>query len=340
MFEPFEGVPSYPALEREVLEFWDEREIFRKLRDQTAGGPRWSFQDGPITANNRMGVHHAWGRTYKDIFDRFHAMNGRRLRWQNGFDCQGLWVEVEVEKQLGFATKTDILDFGMDNFSRACRARVEEFAGVIAAQSKRLGMWMDWERSYFTYDDSNIEGIWGFLARCHELGWLAPDYRVMPWCPRCETSLSQHESADAYKDVTHRSVYKGLDLVDTLDDTKRQKNHGDTYQSKFKYPQGAAQVHRRSKPSSTRKWRRFAVGIGCVTARVRGAARTARWQHRSRAGRGTVGRFAPGGSRAREERPLARGARERTFAFPTLAIRRAGRRWRRGWSTARFSGAR
>ena len=212
MFEPFEGVPSYPALEREVLEFWDEREIFRKLREQTAGGPRWSFQDGPITANNRMGVHHAWGRTYKDLFDRFAAMNGRRLRWQNGFDCQGLWVEVEVEKQLGFATKTDILEYGMDNFSRACRARVEEFATVIAAQSKRLGMWMDWERSYYTYDDSNIEGIWGFLARCHELGWLAPDYRVMPWCPRCETSLSQHESADAYKDVTHRSVYVALPL--------------------------------------------------------------------------------------------------------------------------------
>ena len=212
MFEPFDGVPDYPSLEKQVLEFWETREIFRQLREQTEHGPAWNFQDGPITANNRMGVHHAWGRTYKDLFDRFAAMNGRRLRWQNGFDCQGLWVEVEVEKQLGFATKTDILDFGMDNFSRACRARVEEFAEVIAAQSKRLGMWMDWDRSYYTYDDSNIEGIWGFLARCHELGWLAPDYRVMPWCPRCETSLSQHESKGAYKDVTHRSVYLRLPL--------------------------------------------------------------------------------------------------------------------------------
>ncbi len=212
MFEPFDGVPDYPTLEKQVLEFWETREIFRQLRGQTEHGPAWNFQDGPITANNRMGVHHAWGRTYKDIFDRFHAMNGRRLRWQNGFDCQGLWVEVEVEKQLGFHTKSDILDYGMDNFSRACRARVEEFARVISAQSNRLGMWMDWERSYFTYDDSNIEGIWGFLQKCHEQGWLAPDYRVMPWCPRCETSLSQHESADAYKDVTHRSVYVQLPL--------------------------------------------------------------------------------------------------------------------------------
>ena len=102
MFQPFEGVPDYPRLEKEVLEFWETHQIFDKLREKTKNGPRWDFQDGPITANNRMGVHHAWGRTYKDIFNRFHAMRGRRLRWQNGFDCQGLWVEVEVEKALGF----------------------------------------------------------------------------------------------------------------------------------------------------------------------------------------------------------------------------------------------
>jgi isoleucyl-tRNA synthetase len=134
-------------------------------------------------------------------------MQGRKLRWQNGFDCQGLWVEVEVEKALGFKGKPDILAFGMENFSRECRARVDKYADVISEQSKRLGMWMDWERSYFTHDDSNIEGIWGFLKKCDEEGWLGPDYRVMPWCPRCETSLSVNESADSYKDVTHRSVF-------------------------------------------------------------------------------------------------------------------------------------
>ncbi|PQV63929.1 Isoleucyl-tRNA synthetase [Abditibacterium utsteinense] len=207
MFQPFEGTPNYPLLEKEILKFWETRQIFDKLRAQTAGGARFDFQDGPITANNPMGVHHAWGRTYKDIFNRFYAMQGRKLRWQNGFDCQGLWVEVEVEKALGFKGKPDILAFGMDNFSRACRERVDKYAEVISEQSKRLGMWMDWERSYFTHDDSNIEGIWGFLKKCHDEGWLAPDYRVMPWCPRCETSLSQHESADSYKDVTHRSVF-------------------------------------------------------------------------------------------------------------------------------------
>ncbi len=213
MFEPFEGVPDYPQLEQEILSFWDEFQVFNRLREQTENGERWNFQDGPITANNPMGVHHAWGRTYKDIFDRYHAMRGRRLRWQNGFDCQGLWVEVEVEKALGFSGKPDIERYGLANFSRACRERVEKFAGVIEAQSKRLGMWMDWPRSYFTFDDSNIEHIWLFLKKCHDEGWLAQDYRVMPWCPRCETSLSQHESADSYKDITHQSVYIQLPVV-------------------------------------------------------------------------------------------------------------------------------
>ncbi len=213
MFEPFEGVPDYPKLEQEILTFWDEFQIFNLLRKQTENGERWDFQDGPITANNPMGVHHAWGRTYKDIFDRFHAMRGKNLRWQNGFDCQGLWVEVEVEKALGFKGKPDIEAFGLEKFSRACRERVEKYADVIAEQSKRLGMWMDWPRSYFTFDDSNIEHIWLFLKKCHEEGWLAQDYRVMPWCPRCETSLSQHESADSYKDITHRSVYIALPVL-------------------------------------------------------------------------------------------------------------------------------
>ncbi len=210
MFQPVEGAPDYPRLEENVLQFWEHSHIFEKLRAQNAHGPRFDFQDGPITANNPMGVHHAWGRTYKDLYNRYHAMQGRRLRWQNGFDCQGLWVEVEVEKALGFKGKPDILAFGMENFSRACRERVERFAGVITEQSKRLGMWNDWERSYYTFDDSNIENIWNFLGKCHEEGWLAPDYRVMPWCPRCETSLSQHELSDAYKDITHTSVFVKL----------------------------------------------------------------------------------------------------------------------------------
>src|SRR3984893_7051204 len=108
MYKPVPRVPGFPAMEREILRFWEENRIFQKLREKNAGGPRWSFLDGPITANNPMGVHHAWGRTYKDAYQRYHAMIGREQRYQNGFDCQGLWVEVEVEKDLGLKSKRDI----------------------------------------------------------------------------------------------------------------------------------------------------------------------------------------------------------------------------------------
>ncbi|MBV8086481.1 MAG: class I tRNA ligase family protein, partial [Chloroflexi bacterium] len=166
---PFKEVPSkadFIALEQDILRFWDEDKSFEKLVQQNANGEPWSFIDGPMTANNQMGVHHAWGRSYKDFYQRYYAMQGRRLRYQNGFDCQGLWVEVEVEKDMGFNSKRDILEFGLAEFSRACRARVEKYAGVITGQSKRLGNWMDWDNSYFTMSDANIEAIWYFLKRC------------------------------------------------------------------------------------------------------------------------------------------------------------------------------
>ncbi|HUB83210.1 MAG TPA: class I tRNA ligase family protein, partial [Bryobacteraceae bacterium] len=132
-------------MERELLRFWEDRQIFRKLRAQTAGAAPWSFLDGPITANNPMGVHHAWGRTLKDMYQRYHAMNGQELRYQNGFDCQGLWVEVEVEKSLGLQTKREIRDFGIANFVRACKERVLTFAARQTEQSIRLGYWCDWD---------------------------------------------------------------------------------------------------------------------------------------------------------------------------------------------------
>jgi len=132
-------------MEREILRFWEERGIFRKLREQNANGPRWSFLDGPITANNPMGVHHAWGRSLKDMYQRYHAMNGHALRYQNGFDCQGLWVEVEVEKSLGLKTKRQIRDYGIEKFVRACKERVLTFAARQTEQSIRLGYWCDWD---------------------------------------------------------------------------------------------------------------------------------------------------------------------------------------------------
>jgi isoleucyl-tRNA synthetase len=145
MYRPVPKVPDFPAMEREMLRFWAEHRIFEKLRAQTAGGPPWSFLDGPITANNPMGVHHAWGRSLKDMYQRYHAMNGQELRYQNGFDCQGLWVEVEVEKSLGLQTKREIRDFGIENFVRACKERVLTFAARQTEQSVRLGYWCDWD---------------------------------------------------------------------------------------------------------------------------------------------------------------------------------------------------
>ena len=151
-----------------MLERWEREGTFEQLRRKNAGGPTFSFIDGPITANNPMGVHHAWGRTLKDLFQRYHAALGEDQRYQNGFDCQGLWVEVEVEKALGLNSKHEIEEYGLDNFARACRDRVAEYSGVQTRQSRRLGMWMDWERSYYTMTDPNISYIWGFLKVCHD----------------------------------------------------------------------------------------------------------------------------------------------------------------------------
>ena len=143
-FQPVPAQPDFTAQEHRVLEFWTARKLFAKLRAQNAGGPRWSFLDGPITANNPMGVHHAWGRAYKDLYQRFHAMLGQDQRWQNGFDCQGLWVEVNVERELGFTSKRDIERYGIADFVNLCKQRVLTYAALQTEQSIRLGMWMDW----------------------------------------------------------------------------------------------------------------------------------------------------------------------------------------------------
>ena len=140
-----------------------------------------------------MGVHHAWGRTLKDVFQRYKAMRGFDLRYQNGFDCQGLWVEVDVERALGLNSKREIEEYGLAEFAARCRERVAELAEEITEQSKRLGMWMDWGNDYFTFSDTNIEYIWRFLKTVHERGWLYQGHRSTEWCPRCGTSISQHE---------------------------------------------------------------------------------------------------------------------------------------------------
>ncbi|MDW7992046.1 MAG: class I tRNA ligase family protein [Anaerolineae bacterium] len=152
MFQPVPSKVDFVQQEHEILDFWKRTRAFQKLVELRKNGPRWSFIDGPITANNPMGVHHGWGRTYKDLFHRYRAMKGHQIRYQNGFDCQGLWVEVEVEKELGFRSKRDIENYGVERFVRKCKERVLRFAAVQTEQSIRLGYWMDWDDPEFLRD--------------------------------------------------------------------------------------------------------------------------------------------------------------------------------------------
>jgi|SRR5579883_133422 len=226
-FEKVESSVDFPALERMILKFWDENGIFEKRRALNAGKPTWSFLDGPITANNPMGVHHAWGRTYKDVYNRFFDMTGHELRYQNGFDCQGLWVEVEVEKELKLKNKRDIENLvpgnpeaSIDRFVQECKDRVNKFARVQTEQSIRLGYWMNWDRtdddwakkpddrkSYFTMSEENNYTIWSFLKKCHCKNLIYRGYDVMPWCGRCGVGLSEQEMKEGYKLVEHRACF-------------------------------------------------------------------------------------------------------------------------------------
>ncbi len=207
-------MPDHPALEREVLEWWERERIFERLREQNADGPKWSFIDGPVTANKILGVHTAWGRALKDVFQRYKALRGFRQRYQNGFDCQGLWIEVGVERELGLNSKRDIEEYGLAEFARRCREKVVWSAEELTRGSKRLGMWMDWGNDYYTFSDTNIEYIWRFLKVMHEAGRLYKGFRSTEWCPRCGTSISQHEltMGDVYRDKTDPSVYVRLPL--------------------------------------------------------------------------------------------------------------------------------
>ena len=217
MQDKFDTKYSFVENEKEILRFWEDNDCFKKLKAKNENGPKYRFIDGPITANNPMGIHHVWGRTLKDTFIKYHAMKGCDTHYRNGFDSQGLWVEVEVEKELGFQTKHDIEAYGLDKFTDKCIERVKKFSGVITEQSKRLGQWMDWDNSYYTYTDENIQGIWTFLKKCHEGGWIRQVYKPMPWCSRCGTSLSEHEMTGSYKEIEHEAVFFKLPIKDTKD---------------------------------------------------------------------------------------------------------------------------
>jgi len=216
----FKEVPAkfdFIANEKEILDWWHKSGVVKKYLNKNRNAKkRFSFVDGPITANNPMGVHHAWGRTLKDLYQRYKNMQGFKQRFQNGFDCQGLWVEVEVEKEKGFKTKKDIENYGIGKFVEDCKTRVRKYSKIQTEQSKRLGYFMDWGHSYYTMSEENNYMIWYFLKKCHQEGNLYKGKDAVPWCPRCGTSISQHEIVtEGYKQLTHDSVYMRFPVIKT-----------------------------------------------------------------------------------------------------------------------------
>jgi isoleucyl-tRNA synthetase len=222
MFAPLPDKPDHDGLERQILGLWERESTFARLREQNADGPRFSFVDGPVTANRMvLGVHTAWGRTLKDVFQRYKALRGHHQRYQNGFDCQGLWIEVGVERELGLNSKREIEEFGLAEFARRCRDVVVRSSRALTDGSIRLGQWMDWGNDYFTFSDTNIEYIWRFLQLVHERGWLYLGHRSTEWCPRCGTSLSQHEltQSGVYQQRSDPSLFVRFPLVDRPDES-------------------------------------------------------------------------------------------------------------------------
>lgn len=219
-FEPVDLKVDFPQEEKNLLSFWYKKGVFNAYLERNKASKKYfSFVDGPITANNPMGVHHAWGRTYKDLWQRYLNMRGFRERFQNGFDCQGLWVEVEVEKELGFKSKKDIETFGVAKFVSLCKKRVKKYSEVQRDQSKRLGYFADWDNSYYTLSDDNNYMIWYFIKVCNDNGWLYKGNDSAPWCPRCETAISQHEMlTEDYKEATHESVFLAFPIIGQEDE--------------------------------------------------------------------------------------------------------------------------
>ena len=197
-----------------MLDALGARQDVRASPRAQRGRARFSFFDGPVTANKTLAVHTAWGRTLKDVFQRYKALRGYHQRYQNGFDCQGLWIEVGVERELGLNSKREIEEYGLAEFARKCRDVVVWSSQELTKGSIRLGQWMDWGRDYFTFSDTNIEYIWRFLRHVHERGWLYLGHRSTEWCPRCGTSISAHELHGHYEDRVDPSLYVRFPLRD------------------------------------------------------------------------------------------------------------------------------
>jgi len=212
-FTPLAAHVDLPGLEHETLARWAQTRVFARSLDQTIDGEPWVFYEGPPTTNGMPGTHHVEARTFKDLFCRFRTQQGRQVARRAGWDCHGLPVELAVEKELGFTSKQDIEAYGVAEFNARCRESVFTNMHAFEHMSERMGYWLDYEHAYRTMDSAYIESVWWSLKVLHQRGLLVQDHRVTPYCPRCETGLSDHEVAQGYAQVIDPSVYVRLPLT-------------------------------------------------------------------------------------------------------------------------------
>jgi isoleucyl-tRNA synthetase len=215
-FRPVDPSLDLPALERGVLARWDRDDVFAESLRRRAGAEPWIFYEGPPTANGKPGIHHVWARLFKDIYPRFHTMRGRYVARKGGWDCHGLPVEVEVEKELGFSGKPQIEAYGIEPFNERCRASVQRYVGDFKTLTNRIGMWLDLDGAYWTMSNEFIESVWWQFGQLWGKGLIYEGSKVVPYCGRCGTALSSHELGQpgAYRDVTEDSVYVRFPVVD------------------------------------------------------------------------------------------------------------------------------
>ncbi|WP_405819433.1 isoleucine--tRNA ligase [Streptomyces sp. NBC_00838] len=202
-----------PALEHAVLDFWRENKVFDKTLAQSEGRPEWVFYEGPPTANGMPGAHHIEARVFKDVFPRFRTMRGFHVARKAGWDCHGLPVEIAVEKELGFTGKQDIEKYGIAEFNEKCRESVTRHTGAFSELTTRMGYWVDLDDAYQTMNPEYIESVWWSLKEIFGKGLLVQDHRVAPWCPRDQTSLSDHELAQGYETIVDPSVFVRFPLT-------------------------------------------------------------------------------------------------------------------------------
>ena len=213
MYRPVPAQIDLPEMERQVLEFWAEQNIFHRSLAQTRDGTPWVFNEGPPTANGMPGTHHIEARVFKDIFPRFKTMQGHFVPRKAGWDCHGLPVELTVEKELGFSGKGDIEAYGIEAFNAKCRESVLRHVAEFGVMTERMGYWVDMDDAYWTMSSEYIESVWWSLAQIFRAGLLVEDHRVSPYCPRCGTTLSDHELAQGYEVVRDPSVFVRMPLV-------------------------------------------------------------------------------------------------------------------------------